>query len=374
MQDARPIPAANGLAEIAAPSAASGSGRVSASELLEANALTRGLSIWAVVACHVGLAHAFWKPISTFASAGKLSVSIFLFLSGLLLQMQANRADGRLAVGTWLKKRFFRIYPLYWTGLALTVLCAGYFHGRTFGAGVLAANFLGVTIWFCQEVVSSGYAVTFWFVSLLLLCYVLFLLVRRIRRKEFLVLGAFALSFAALPSGCVMQAAAFALPAFFMGMAQADRLRRNGDASCDARIHLAIFLPLLGALAFVFKGPNFIQMDARGSWAFDWLGCVGLTLIPWSSLVLVAWLRKTLARRAPLLLRAALWVSGLSFAVYCIHEPLLVVVDKSSSAGHPWWGLLGYVLLVVGAGWGLDGLDRRLKNLVSPPSRKDRIP
>ena len=59
--------------------------------------------------------------------------------------------------------------------------------------------------------------------------------------------------------------------------------------------------------------------------------------------------------------RAALWVSGLSFAVYCIHEPLLVVVDKSSRAGHPWWGLLGYVLLVIGAGWGLDALDRRLK-------------
>ena len=355
MPEVRPIPAAN---------AEFGLSRVSFSEVLDANALARGLSIWTVVACHVGLAHAFWKPISTFASAGKLAVSIFLFLSGLLLQMQANRADGRLAIGTWLKKRFFRIYPLYWTGVALTVLCAWVFHGRTFGAGVFAANFLGVEIWLCQNVVSSGYAVTLWFVSLLLLCYALFLPARRVHRKEFLVLGAFALAFAALPARCVMQAVAFAFPAFFMGMAQADRLRRGGSAPCDARLHLALFLLLLGALAFIFKGPNFIRMDARWTLALDWLGCVGLTLIPWPALVLVAWLQKTLARRAPAILRAALWLSGLSFAVYCIHEPLLVVVDKSSAAGHPWWGLLGYVLLVVVAGWILDGLDRRLKNLV----------
>lgn len=334
---------------------------ISLQELLDANALARGLAIWTVVGCHVGLAHAFWKPISTFASAGKLSVSIFLFLSGLLLQTQANRADGQLAVGAWLKKRFFRIYPLYWTGLALTLLCAWYFRGRIFGATVIAANFLGVSVWFGQKVLSSGYAVTFWFISLLLLCYVLFLATRRMRCKGFLVLGAFAVAFAALPSGRVMQAAAFAFPAFFAGMAQADRLQRAGAATFDARFHLAIFLPLLGALAFIFKGPNFFQLDARWSLALDWLGCVGLTVIPWSALVLVAWLQKTLARRAPSSLRAALWVSGLSFAVYCIHEPLLVVVDKSSRAGHPWWGLLGYVLLVIGAGWGLDALDRRLK-------------
>lgn len=369
MAEASPLHAEN-----AVPAAALGPGRISVAEVLDANALARGLSIWTVVACHIGLAHAFWKPISTFASAGKLAVSIFLFLSGLLLQLQANRADGRLAVGTWLRKRFFRIYPLYWTGLALTVLCAWHFHGRTFSAGVLAANFLGVEIWFSRQVVSSGYAVTFWFVSLLLLCYALFLPTRRIRRKEFLVLAAFALSFAALPSGRVMQAAAFGFPAFFMGMAQADRLRRGGGAACDARRHLAIFLPLLAALAFVFKGPNFIRMDGRWTLALDGLGCVGLTLVPWPALVLVAWLQNALARKAAAVLRAALWISGLSFAVYCIHEPLLVAVDKSSAAGHPWWGLLGYALLVVGAGWVLDGLDRRLKNFVLAPSRKDGIP
>lgn len=334
---------------------------ISRTELLNANLLARGLAIWTVVACHVALAHAFWKPVSMFASAGKLAVSIFLFLSGLLLQVQVNRADGKLDVLTWLKKRFFRIYPVYWAGLALTLLCAWCFRGRIYGAGTIVINILGIPIWIRATVVSCGYTAPFWFISLLLLCYVLFLFVHRVRRKEFLVLSALALSFVALRTEYFMGAAAFAFPAFFMGMAMADQLQKRGDVPSNARLHLAIFFPLLGMLAFVFKGHNFIQIDARYSIWFDLLGCVGLTVIPWPTLHLGAYAQQSLARVAPTVLRGLLWVSGLSFAVYCIHEPLLVVVEKSSGAGHPWFGLLGYVLLVLGAGWGLDAMDQKIR-------------
>ena len=334
---------------------------ISRADLLDSNTLARGLAIWTVVACHIALAHAFWKPVSMFASAGKLAVSVFLFLSGLLLQVQANRADGKLAVSTWLKKRFFRIYPVYWAGLALTLFCAWFFRGTTYGAGTIAANVLGIPIWTRQTVVSCGYAAPFWFISLLLLCYALFLLVHRVRRKGFLVLAALALSFIALRTGCLMGAAAYAFPSFFMGMAMADRLRQRGEAPSDARCHAAAFFPLLGLLAFVFKGHNFIHLDARYDVWLDLLGCAGLTIIPWPALHLVAYVQKLLARGAPSALRGLLWVSGLSFAVYCVHEPLLVVVAKSSAAGHPWSGLLVYVLLVLGAGWGLDAMDRMIR-------------
>ena len=334
---------------------------ISRADLLDANALARGLSIWTVVACHIALTHAFWKPVSMFASAGKLAVSIFLFLSGLLLQVQVNRTDGILEVSTWLKKRFFRIYPVYWAGLALTLFCARIFCGRTYGAGTIAANVLGIPIWTRQIVVSCGYASPFWFISLLLFCYVLFLFVHRIRHKGFLALVALALSFIALRTGGFMGAAAYAFPSFFMGMAMADRLRQRGETPSDARCHAAAFFPLLGLLAFVFKGHNFIHLDARYDVWLDLLGCAGLTIIPWPALHLVAYVQKLLARGAPSALRGLLWVSGLSFAVYCVHEPLLVVVAKSSAAGHPWSGLLVYVLLVLGAGWGLDAMDRMIR-------------
>lgn len=334
---------------------------ISQTELLNANLLARGLAIWTVVACHVALAHPFWKPVSVFASAGKLAVSIFLFLSGLLLQVQVNRADGKLDILTWLKRRFFRIYPVYWAGLALTLLCAWSFRGRIYDAGTIVINILGIPIWIRATVVSCGYATPFWFISLLLLCYILFLFVRRVRRKEFLVLSALALSFVALRTGCFMGAAAFAFPAFFMGMVMADRLQKRGDVPSDARLQMAIFIPLLGLLAFVFKGHNFISLEARYTIWLNFLGGVGLTVIPWSTLHLVAYAQKSLARVAPTVLGGLLWVSGLSFAVYCIHEPLLVVVDKSSGAGHPWFGLLGYVLLVLGVGLGLDAMDQKIR-------------
>ena len=334
---------------------------LSVRELLDANTLARGLSIWTVVACHVALAHSFWRPVSVFASAGKLAVSIFLFMSGLLLQYQVNRAGGKLELASWARKRFFRIYPLYWAGLVLTLLCAWYFNHRTYSLGTLVANFLGIMIWIRQKVVTSGYAVTFWFISLLLLCYVLFPLARLVRRKAWLVLGAFAVSAVAFQTGFVMKSAAFAFPAFFMGMAVADWLQRRGAAPVPVRLSAALFLPLLVMLAVIFKGPNFLPLFGRSSLGIDLLGCAGLTFIPWPALCLVAMLQKALVRSAPMILRGLLWVSGMSFGVYCVHEPLLVVVNKTAGAGHPWLGLLGYAALTLLAGWSLDALDRKLR-------------
>jgi peptidoglycan/LPS O-acetylase OafA/YrhL len=93
----------------------------------------------------------------------------------------------------------------------------------------------------------------------------------------------------------------------------------------------------------------------------DMAGCAGLTIIPWPALVLVAWLQKTLKRAAPAGLRVLLRVSGMAFALYCIHEPLLAVLEKASAAGHPWAGLLAYAAAVLLAAGALDAVDRKLR-------------
>lgn len=177
---------------------------ISFQDLLDSNGLARGLAMATVVMCHLPFAHAFWKPLGTFASAGKLAVSVFLFSSGLVLQVQANRAGGKFPPLTWLKRRLWRIYPLYWVGVALAVLGAWAFRGRTYDAGTLAANVLGIPLLAGKKVVSAGYTVPFWFISVLLLCYGLFLFVHRVRRKAFLVLGAGNAAAIALRTGAVM--------------------------------------------------------------------------------------------------------------------------------------------------------------------------
>lgn len=336
---------------------------ISCRELLDSNTLTRGLAILAVVGCHIPFAHAFWRPLWAFASAGKLAVSIFLFSSGLLLQFQANRAEGKLEISTWLRKRFFRIYPIYWAGLGFTLLCAKVFRQRTLDGLALLANIAGIPLLLRQKVASCGYASPFWFISLLLLCYALFPFTYRIQRKWILVAGALLLSSVGLRIPEVMEAAVLAFPSFFMGMAMADGLQRRGAEDSDARLQGLVIVPLLGILALVFKGPNFFDLDARYSIWLARLGCVCLTLIPWPALVLVAYVQKTLAGSAPMALRAALWVSGLSFAVFCIHEPLLLVLDTCTTRGHPWFGLLGYAVLTVILAWGLETLDRRWRGM-----------
>ena len=341
--------------------AGAGPGALTVRELLDANALARGLAIWTVVACHVPFAHAFWRPLWVVASAGKLAVSLFLFLSGLMLQVQVNRAGGAFRLWPWLKKRFLRIYPVYWAGLALTALCAWRFQGLRYDAWTLAANVLGIPVWLHRKVVSGGYAAPFWFISLLLLCYALFPLVCRVRRKFALALAALALSGVAFWRGNVLGAAAFAFPAFFMGLAMADVVRRNGETVPAARFHAWTFPVLLVFLALVFKGQRFLPVEWRSSPWLDVAGCAGLTLAAWPALCATAFLQRGLARRAPALLRGALWVSGLSFATYCVHEPLLAVLAKASGAGHPWSGMAGYVGIVLAASWLLDAMDRRIR-------------
>ena len=334
---------------------------ISFQDLLDSNGLARGLAILAVVMCHLPFAHAFWKPLGTFASAGKLAVSVFLFSSGLLLQYQSNRAGGAIRPLPWLKKRLWRIYPVYWVGVVLAVLGAWAFRGRTYDAGTLAANVLGIPLLVGKKAVSAGYTVPFWFISVLLLCYGLFLFVHRVRHKVVLVLGAGAVSAVALRTGAVMEAAALAFPSFFMGMALADRWRNTGAATSDARIHAAVFLPLLAALAFVFKGARFFHLDAGGAFGLDLAGCAGLTVVPWPLLFLIAAFQKTLARFAPAALRGLQWFSGFAFAVYCLHEPFLRVLEYSTAAGHPWIGLLGYAILTLGAAWAVDAAERKWK-------------
>lgn len=332
---------------------------ISSQELLDSNSLARGLAMLAVVLCHVPYADPFWRPLWAFASAGKLAVSVFLFSSGLLLQHQVNRAGG-LEILPWLKKRFWRIYPLYWTGLALALVCARFFRHKTFAAAALAANVAGIPLLLRQPVISSGYTSPFWFISLLLACYVLFLFVHGVRRKGWLVGGALLVSFAGLRGNHFMGAALLAFPSFFMGMWLADGLARRGETSSDARLHAAIFLPLLAALALVFKGARYFHLDPRYSVWLELAGCMGLTIVPWSALHLIAFVQKGLARAAPAALRVLLFLSGLAFAVYCIHEPLLIVLEKGTRAGHPWIGLFGYAAVTALAARGLEAAGKRL--------------
>ena len=139
----------------------------------------------------------------------------------------------------------------------------------------------------------------------------------------------------------------------------------NGISTAIAeRIHAAVFVPLLLALGFVFKGARFFHLEAGWSFGLDLAGCAGLTLVPWPLLVLIAGFQKALAERAPAALRALQWFSGLAFAVYCLHEPFLRILEKSTDAGHPWAGLLGYALATLAAAWAVDAAERKWKGQV----------
>lgn len=103
-----------------------------------------------------------------------IGLTLFFFLSGYSLMLKRPGFSTLGDLWTYLRKRLLRIYPLYWLALVFTMLMHSY--GITSGwlsdmdVGQLVLTVLGV-----QILLSSSFTlVPFWFVSAIVIFYLLF--------------------------------------------------------------------------------------------------------------------------------------------------------------------------------------------------------
>ncbi|MHC4213034.1 MAG: acyltransferase family protein, partial [Planctomycetota bacterium] len=158
-------------------------------DFLDAGNMARAVAIMLIILAHVKFADSFWMSYASVTSAGKLGVSIFVFYSGLLNEFKAKTAGIHFCTRTWIKKRMLRIYPVYWIGLLLTIMVGVIVKLKYYGPLTILTNFTGIPLLVKQPIVSSGYARPFWFVSFILLCYLLFILLRNVKQKGYLAIG-----------------------------------------------------------------------------------------------------------------------------------------------------------------------------------------
>lgn len=115
---------------------------------------------------------------------GETGVDVFLIVSGFLLALRS----AEMPAGRFLLRRFLRIYPSYWIALGLYLWLDIRYFADVRPAADVALHFAGLHGFSRPEFFSSVND-SFWYVSMIVLLYVLFLCLRRRLRDFSLLVG-----------------------------------------------------------------------------------------------------------------------------------------------------------------------------------------
>ena len=268
---------------------------------------------------------------------GETGVDIFLIISGYILAL--NCAETPTAV--FLRRRFFRIFPAYWLALALFVFLEACLSGIHYPWADLSLHVLGLH-GFARAKFMWDINDSFWFISIIVFCYALFLAVRRhLEDLAFVVrvcclatagLAAYYLWFGHLANIDTM---ATRVPDFFVGLVAGQWASGRG---------------------LVFR-PGFFLMFALALLAYVSVAYgIGYRLMP--ALVYIfayACLEVVLAKAelGLLVLRVFGFLGTYSYELYLLHQPLMRNYNRRVMAGV--WGIAsptqGQLILGMAAGF-----------------------
>lgn len=263
----------------------------------------KGIAILLVVLYHAG-GVLVWRNFLH----GDLGVDIFVILSGAGLVLGSH---GDESAGKFLIRRLRRIAPAYWLTLSAYVLANSIVLERPTSTLDLGLHVLGIHGWF-GDALGLSVNESFWFITLIVSLYLLYVWFRRLRSSESLLLTggavAVAVSFAFFFTG---QSAMFAhlglrLPGFVFGILLG-RLLRDGQLTIGANT-------TLGAAGFVLVYVPYTQGIVFHT------AVAGLALVATYTL----WLRPVLlANAAAPTQRTLAFLGAHSLEIFLIHQPLL---------------------------------------------------
>jgi peptidoglycan/LPS O-acetylase OafA/YrhL len=181
---------------------------------------------------------------------GEVGVDIFVIISGFTLARNSTHISWK----DFLLRRMLRIYPAYWIALGLYLVLSKHFYGIERDPLNLFLHVVGLHA-FSKPAYFSDINDSFWFISLILLLYFVFLSVRRHLGDLATILGiGFLLGtvvtwgYLAADHGGAIGHLAVRIPSFFLGLV-AGRLTSGEPASFQ-------FTPVfaIGSLALAYLG------------------------------------------------------------------------------------------------------------------------
>jgi peptidoglycan/LPS O-acetylase OafA/YrhL len=239
---------------------------------------------------------------------GELGVDIFLMVSGFTLALSSTTST----LGEFVRRRFFRIYPAYWLALGLFL----YFHRKYFGSVYSLDNiiqhFVGIH-GFSRLAYFSAISDSFWFISMIVAAYVVFVCVRRHLDNLSMLIGLCGLlttvatvTYQHFGHAGGLISLAVRIPSFFLGLV-AGRLLSAGTAEVRLNFSLGLGVACFYYLTFL-----------RGITCNYVLPAAGIILL-W---VAIRW-----ALDRVKLGRVVLWPVGMlgliSYEMYLFHQPLI---------------------------------------------------
>ena len=276
--------------------------------------------------------HHFGFDSAVTDSFGDLAVSLFFMLSGLVLSMtyRGNKLDcDSRAIGRFMKKRIFKIYPVYFLSLLVAVLVTGCDYK------VLPLDLLLLQSWLpLARFYFSGNSVS-WFVSSLFFSYIMFIPLQKaltLRYNTFIkVFGLGIILYfviAALIPGFLVKGIIYInpvmeLPAFVIGMliwhlfGNSSRLKAYSNKNIMCFQAVAIILIIM----FIYL---YRYLDARWTLASFW----------WfpNAFLLTVWLLSE-GRATPinhvLSLRIFQFIGDISFTFYLFHTIVIAIYSRA---------------------------------------------
>ncbi len=239
---------------------------------------------------------------------GEAGVDIFLMLSAFTLVLTSRKVPVR----EFLKRRVLRIFPSYWVAVVFFVVLNDRFFGSNYSASSIVLHLLGLH-GFSSGVYFSDISDSFWFISMILAMYLVFLVVRpRLADLSYvlgfgmlLTVGTCAAYIAAAHSGGLIELAV-RIPSFFIGLiagqvwtSPSSTLRPSG-----------ILIAGLVAITYLgwFKG------------VITFYAVAGLAMTA-SFLFLARYLRK--AAEGRMALAGFSFIGVYSYEIYLFHQPLM---------------------------------------------------
>jgi len=285
---------------------------------------------------------------------GDVGVDMFVILSGMGLTL-SSAAGGP---GRFLLRRFWRIYPTYW--IALTAFLAGdaLIWDRHFSTANILLHYVGLHGWF-----GDAYALSindsFWFVTLIVTLYLLYVPLRRFvgRPDRLLFFGALvsiapAVYFYRTRQPVEFDHLSLRIPGFFLGLLLG-RLLKAGRLDVPATTALG------GAFLIMFYVPFTQNFVFASVWVGSALMAVYAYLIrPFLSAVTCGFLR---------------FLGDRSLEIFLIHQPLIREYNSfvhrklfPSAAVTPWSVTAGMLVALAVTIAISDGLHRLLRRLPMP--------
>jgi peptidoglycan/LPS O-acetylase OafA/YrhL len=229
----------------------------------------KGLAIIMVVAYHFCGAMAWDDKIH-----GDLGVDIFMVLSGVALAFGARYDNA----ASFLKRRLVRIMPTYWIVLTIYVFCNIHFLQLHYSPFDLFVHYLGMQGFF-GDAYGMGINDSFWFMTLILSCYLLFCACHSlIKTPDRLLLVGMAISAAVTlgffytGQGGMFKHLGLRLPGFFVGIV-IGQLMKVGRLDLKLAWRLALALLVLTYVPYV-QGVIFyttiVAFSLMGLYVFGW--------------------------------------------------------------------------------------------------------